>query len=59
MSGHRQEIQKRWNEWSDDFQALWTAETAKDELPPAASPFEPNAPGGTQQDTQGIEIPLN
>ena len=50
MSGHRQENQKLWNEWSDDFQALWTAETAEDELPPAPSPIEPAAPGGTQQD---------
>lgn len=50
MREHRQENQQLWNEWSDDFQALWTADTAEDELPPAPSPFEPDAPGRNQQD---------
>lgn len=45
MTEHRQENQRLWNEWSDDFQSLWNADTAEGELPPAPSPFAPDAPG--------------
>lgn len=37
-----------WNEWSDDFQAIWTSDTDDGDLPPAPSPFGPDAPGGRQ-----------
>jgi len=50
MTGHRQENRQLWNEWSDDFQALWNANTAEGDLPPAPSPFGPGAPGGPQPD---------
>lgn len=46
MTDHRRSNRRLWDEWSDDFQALWTADTAADELPPAPSPFGPDAPGG-------------
>ena len=48
MPDHRRENQRLWNEWSDDFQALWTADTDEGELPPAPSPFDPALPGGRQ-----------
>ncbi|WP_255148689.1 class I SAM-dependent methyltransferase [Halorarius halobius] len=48
MTDHRRENQRLWNEWSDDFQALWTADTDEGELPPAPSPFDPELPGGRQ-----------
>lgn len=48
-----------WNEWSDDFQALWNADTAEGDLPPAPSPFAPDAPGGSDADildsVEGLE----
>lgn len=50
MTGHKRENQRLWNEWSGDFQALWNANTANEELPPAPSPFAPDAPGGAQPD---------
>ncbi len=50
MTDHRTANRRLWNEWSEDFQALWTADTAEDELPPAPSPFAPDAPGGPQRD---------
>ena len=50
MSEHRQANQRLWNEWSEDFQALWNANTAEGELPPAPSPFDPDAPGGPRPD---------
>lgn len=50
MTDHQQENQRLWNEWSDDFQALWNANTAEGELPPAPSPFAPDAPGGRQSE---------
>ncbi|WP_135805829.1 class I SAM-dependent methyltransferase [Halorussus marinus] len=50
MADHRRENRRLWNEWSDDFQALWNAETAEGGLPPAPSPFGPDAPGGPQPD---------
>ena len=46
MVKSRRENQELWNEWSDDFQALWNADTVEGELPPAPSPFAPDAPGG-------------
>lgn len=46
MAEHGQENRRLWNEWSDDFQALWNANTAEGELPPTPSPFAPDAPGG-------------
>ncbi|APW97832.1 SAM-dependent methyltransferase [Halobiforma lacisalsi AJ5] len=48
MSDNRRENRRLWNEWSDDFQARWNADTADGELPPAPSPFAPDAPGGPQ-----------
>ncbi len=50
MSDHRQENRRLWNEWSDEFQALWNANTADGDLPPAPSPFDADAPGGPQPD---------
>jgi SAM-dependent methyltransferase len=44
----RRENRRLWSEWSDDFQALWNADTAEGALPPAPSPFAPDAPGGPQ-----------
>jgi len=49
----RRENRKLWNEWSDSFQALWNGNTADGELPPAPSPFAPDAPGAAQQDVLG------
>ena len=49
MTDYRRENQRLWDEWSDDFQALWNADTA-DDLPPTPSPFAPDAPGGPQPD---------
>lgn len=48
MSDHRRRNRRLWNEWSDDFQALWNADTAEGDLPPTPSPFAPDAPGGPQ-----------
>ena len=48
MSDPRRENRSLWNEWSDDFQALWNADTAEGGLPPVPSPFDPDAPGGPQ-----------
>lgn len=48
MTGTGRETQRLWNEWSDDFQAIWESDTADGELPPAPSPFGPDAPGGPQ-----------
>lgn len=48
MTDHRRENRDLWNEWSDDFQALWNADTAAGDPPPAPSPFGPDAPGGRQ-----------
>jgi len=50
MTEHRRENRRLWNEWSDDFQALWNANTAEGELPPAPSPFASDAPGGRQSE---------
>ncbi|WP_254830498.1 class I SAM-dependent methyltransferase [Haloglomus salinum] len=41
------ENQRLWNEWSDDFQALWNADT-DESLPPAPCPFTDDPPGGEQ-----------
>lgn len=46
MTAHRRENRRLWNEWSDDFQAIWNSETAGGGAPPAPSPFAPDAPGG-------------
>ena len=48
MTEHRRENRELWNEWSDEFQALWNADTAEGGLPPVPSPFDPDAPGGRQ-----------
>jgi SAM-dependent methyltransferase len=48
MTDHRRENQRLWNEWSDAFQALWNADTGSGDLPPAPSPFGPDAPGRPQ-----------
>lgn len=46
MTDHYRENRRLWNEWSDDFQAIWNANTADGDLPPAPSPFAADAPGG-------------
>lgn len=48
MTDPRRENRDLWNAWSDDFQALWNADTANGDPPPAPSPFDPEAPGGRQ-----------
>ncbi len=48
MTNHYVENRRRWDEWSDDFQALWNMNTADGDLPPIPSPFAPDAPGGRQ-----------
>lgn len=50
MADPRRENRRLWGEWSDAFQALWNADTADGDLPPAPSPFAPDAPGGRQPD---------
>ncbi len=50
MTENRRENQQLWNEWSDNFQALWNADTADGELPPAPSPFGLDGPGEPQPD---------
>jgi ubiquinone/menaquinone biosynthesis C-methylase UbiE len=49
MTEPHRENRRLWDEWSDDFQALWNAETAEGELPPTPSPFASDAPGGREQ----------
>jgi SAM-dependent methyltransferase len=46
MTGSRQANRRLWDEWSDEFQAIWNANTAEGDLPPAPSPFAADAPGG-------------
>ena len=48
MSDLRQSNRRLWDEWSDDFQAIWRSDTDEGELPPAPSPFAEDAPGGPQ-----------
>ena len=48
MSDLRQSNRQLWDEWSDDFQAIWRSDTDDGELPPAPSPFAADAPGGPQ-----------
>jgi len=55
MTEHRRGNQRLWNEWSDDFQALWNADTAEGGLPPAPSPFAPDAPGNSQPEVPSVE----
>jgi SAM-dependent methyltransferase len=50
MTDHRRTNRRLWNEWSDDFQALWNANTAAGDPPPAPSPFAPDTPGGHPPD---------
>lgn len=50
MDDSRNENRRLWDEWSDDFQALWNADTAEGELPPAPCPFTEDAPGGSHPD---------
>ena len=50
MTEHGRGNQRLWNEWSDDFQALWNANTADGDPPPAPSPFAPDVPGGRPAD---------
>lgn len=47
MNDSRSENRRLWNEWSDDFQALWNVDTSDGELPPAPCPFTSDAPGGS------------
>ena len=60
MADYRGENQRLWNDWSDDFQAIWNADTSKEELPPAPCPFTDDAPGGSHPDilssTEEIEF---
>jgi len=53
MSDLHRENRRLWNEWSEDFQARWNANTADGELPPAPSPLGPDAPGGRKPDVLG------
>lgn len=46
----RRENQRLWDEWSDGFQALWNADTADGDLPPAPCPFTEDAPGGSHSE---------
>lgn len=50
MTEHRRGNRRLWDEWSEDFQSLWNANTADGAPPPAPSPFAPDAPGGSQPD---------
>lgn len=60
MSGARTENRRLWNAWSDDFQALWNADTDEGGEPPAPCPFAEEAPGGRQPDllpsVEGIDV---
>jgi len=47
---HRRENRDLWNEWSEDFKAIWNSNTAEGEPPPAPSPFGPDAPGAPHPD---------
>jgi len=56
VSDLHQSNRRLWNEWSDEFQAIWRSDTEDDELPPAPSPFAEDAPGGAQpQILDGVE----
>jgi len=56
MSDRHQSNRQLWNEWSDDFQAIWRSDTKDGELPPAPSPFAEDAPGGPQPELlDGVE----
>lgn len=48
MTDRHPENRRLWDEWSDDFRALWNATTSYGDLPPTQSPFAPGAPGGRQ-----------
>ena len=50
VTTHRRENRDLWNEWSEDFQAIWNSNTAEGEPPPAPSPFGPDAPGAPHPD---------
>jgi SAM-dependent methyltransferase len=50
MRDHRKENRRLWDACSDEFQALWNADTAERELPPAPCPFTEDAPGGSHPD---------
>ncbi|AGB15461.1 methylase involved in ubiquinone/menaquinone biosynthesis [Halovivax ruber XH-70] len=60
MTDTRAENRKLWEEWSEDFQALWNANTAEGEAPPAPCPFTDDPPGGSQPDllptVEGIDF---
>src|SRR6056297_2300826 len=60
MSDTRTENRRLWDEWSDDFQALWNANTAEGEAPPAPCPFADDAPGGSHPEilpsVEGLEF---
>lgn len=50
MEDSRRENQRLWNDWSDEFQGLWNADTSDGDLPPAPCPFTSDAPGGSHPD---------
>lgn len=50
MDDATSENRRLWDAWSDQFQALWNAETGEGEMPPAPCPFSEDAPGGSQPD---------
>lgn len=60
MTDTRRENQRLWDEWSDDFQALWNANTAEGEAPPAPCPFTDDPPGGPQPEilpsVEGVDV---
>jgi len=55
MTDERRENRRLWDAWSDDFQAIWNANTAEGEAPPAPSPFALDAPGGRPEFFEGVE----
>lgn len=50
MDESHDENRRLWDAWSDDFQALWNADTGDGDLPPAPCPFTADAPGGSHPD---------
>jgi len=58
MGDARNENRRLWDEWSDDFQALWNADTAGGDLPLVPCPFTSDVPGGSQPELMAL-VPRN